>query len=112
MKILLKIEEAFLFFLSIYLFSNLNFDWWWFPILLFTPDISILGYLINNNIGAIIYNIIHNKALSITFYIIGSIIKNPILQLIGIILLAHSSLDRVFHFGLKYKDDFKHTHLN
>jgi hypothetical protein len=26
-------------------------------------------------------------------------------------LLGHSSFDRVLGYGLKYDDDFKHTHL-
>ena len=72
----------------------------------------MIGYLINTRIGAVIYNIIHHRALSITLYIIGSIINLSIMQLIGIILFAHSSFDRVFNYGLKYKDNFKHTHLN
>ena len=112
MKTLIRIEEAFFFGLSIFLFSQLGFRWWWFPLLLFVPDIGMIGYLINNKVGAIIYNIIHHRAVSIALYIIGSIIKNPLLQLAGIILFAHSSIDRVFHYGLKYNDDFKHTHLN
>jgi hypothetical protein len=33
------------------------------------------------------------------------------LQLVGLILLGHSSLDRVFGYGLKYADSFRHTHL-
>ena len=112
MKTLLKIEELFLFGLSIYFFSLLDYAWWWFPLLFLTPDIVMIGYLINTRIGAVIYNIIHHRALSITLYIIGSIINLSIMQLIGIILFAHSSFDRVFNYGLKYKDNFKHTHLN
>ncbi len=65
MKTLLRIEEAFLFGLSIYLFSHLGFSWWWFPLLILTPDIGMLGYLFNPKIGAIIYNIIHHRAISV-----------------------------------------------
>ena len=31
MKNLLKLEEAFMFGLSIFLFSKLDYTWWWFP---------------------------------------------------------------------------------
>ncbi|MBC8508108.1 MAG: DUF4260 family protein [Anaerolineales bacterium] len=37
--------------------------------------------------------------------------KNLIIQLIGVIMLGHSSLDRVIGYGLKYPDSFQHTHL-
>ncbi|TAG51385.1 MAG: DUF4260 family protein, partial [Runella slithyformis] len=30
---------------------------------------------------------------------------------IGIILFAHSAMDRIAGYGLKYEDAFKHTHL-
>lgn len=35
----------------------------------------------------------------------------PLLSLIGIVMLAHSSLDRVLGYGLKYPDSFQRTHL-
>lgn len=111
MKYLLKGEEFFLFILSIYLFSRLEISWWWFPALLLLPDISMIGYVFNSRIGAINYNIVHHRAVSISIYIIGSILHSPLIQLIGIILFAHSTLDRVFNYGLKYSDNFKHTHL-
>jgi len=112
MKTLIKIEEAFLFALSIFLFSQLPCAWWWFPLLLLAPDIGMMGYLFNTQTGAVLYNFIHHRALSISLYIVGSLVNIPVLQLIGIILFAHSSLDRVFDYGLKYRDDFKHTHLS
>lgn len=35
----------------------------------------------------------------------------PVLGLAGLIILRHSSLDRVFGHGLKYPDSVRHTHL-
>ena len=52
MKYLLKIEELFMFGLSIYLFTKLDFAWWWYPVFLFSPDLSMLGYLISPQVGA------------------------------------------------------------
>ena len=72
----------------------------------------MLGYIINTHTGALLYNFIHHRALSVSLYVVGSIMNVPVLQLAGIILFAHSSIDRVFEFGLKYNDNFKHTHLN
>lgn len=111
MKTLIKIEEAAFFGWSLFLFSRLNVRWWWFPLLLFVPDISMAGYLLNTRIGAVVYNIVHHRAISISLYVAGAILGNSPVQLAGIMLFAHSTLDRVFDYGLKYPDAFKHTHL-
>ena len=47
MKNILKFEELFMFVLSIFMFLKLDFAWWWYPVLLFMPDFSMLGYLVN-----------------------------------------------------------------
>ena len=111
MKNLLKLEELFMFGLSIFLFSKLGFAWWWYPALLFTPDLSMLGYLINTQVGAATYNFVHVKALGISIFVVGTILASQPLQLAGLILFGHSSMDRVLGYGLKYPDAFKHTHL-
>ncbi len=111
MKTLLKIEELALFLACIYLFSCLNFAWWWFPALLLVPDLSMVGYLINPAVGAVTYNLVHHKALGIAIGILGLMLGNQNLMLAGVILVAHSSMDRVAGYGLKYSDSFKHTSL-
>jgi hypothetical protein len=42
---------------------------------------------------------------------LGFFMHIPLLQLAGVILLGHSSLDRVLGYGLKHSDSFQHTHL-
>ena len=111
MKGLLKIENTTMFLFSIYLFSLLDFEWWWYLILIITPDIGMLGYIFNPKIGAITYNIFHHKGIALVIYLIGAYVNNELLILTGIILFGHSSLDRIFGYGLKYNDSFIHTHL-
>jgi len=111
MKNLLKLEEAFMFGLSIFLFSKLDYAWWWYPALILAPDLSMVGYLINTRVGAITYNFIHHKALGIGVFVLGVLLANQLLQLIGLILFGHSSMDRVLGYGLKYPDSFQNTHL-
>lgn len=111
MKTLLKLEELALFLACIYLFSRLNFAWWWFPALLLVPDLSMIGYLVNPAVGAVTYNLVHHKALGITIGLLGLMLGNQNLMLAGVILVAHSSMDRVAGYGLKYFDSFKHTSL-
>jgi len=107
----IRSEEAVMFGLTIYLFSRGDFAWWWYPALILAPDIGILGYVINNRVGAITYNLFHHKGLALILYIAGLQYNMPVLQLAGLILFGHASMDRMFGFGLKYPDGFRYTHL-
>ncbi|MEC7262281.1 MAG: DUF4260 domain-containing protein [Bacteroidota bacterium] len=111
MKTILKLEEVFLFVLGIYLFNQLDYAWWWFLVLILAPDIGMIGYLFNNKIGALTYNLFHHKGLAILVYLAGAYFSIPLCQLIGIILFSHSALDRAMGYGLKYDKGFKFTHL-
>lgn len=111
MKKLLILEEVAQFGLGIFLFSRLEFAWWWFPALILTPDFSMIGYLLNPKIGAWLYNFVHHKLLAIVILICGYVVDNSTLVLIGSILFAHSAMDRIFGYGLKYEDAFSNTHL-
>ncbi len=111
MKKIIHLEELAMLLVSIYLFSRLSFKWWWFPVLILTPDISMVGYAFGNKAGAITYNIFHHKALAISLYVFGVFTQNEVIQLIGIILFGHSSMDRMLGYGLKTFQGFKYTHL-
>ena len=111
MNNLLKLEEAAMFGFSIYLFTLTDFAWWWYLALILAPDIGMLGYIINNKVGAITYNLFHHKAIAIAVLGLGYYLSDPWVTLSGIILFGHSSLDRIFGYGLKYADSFQRTHL-
>lgn len=111
MKNLIRLEEAAMFGLALYLNSLLPFAGWVFWAFLLAPDLSMLGYLVNTRVGAVLYNLVHHKALAVALFIAGSIFAIHELALAGVVLFAHSSMDRIFGYGLKYADDFKNTHL-
>jgi len=111
METSLKLEEVGQFLLSIILFAQLDYDWWFFPACLLLPDISMLGYAVNSRVGAAAYNVFHHKLTALVILAVGFLFQIPILSLAGIILFGHSAMDRIFGYGLKYSDDFKHTHL-
>lgn len=111
MNNLIKMEELAQFALSIFLFSQLEFSWWIFPACLLLPDVSMLGYLVSTKTGAFTYNFFHHKLIAIVVLILGFWIDNSLVTLTGIILFGHSAMDRMFGYGLKFNDDFKHTHL-
>jgi len=111
MKKLLQLEAIGEFILSIVLFSQLGYRWWIFPLLILLPDLSMIGYLFGTKPGAICYNIFHHKLLAVLIFAVGYGVSYPPMILAGIILFGHAAMDRIFGYGLKYNDDFKHTHL-
>ena len=111
MKNLIKLEEAALFGLSIYSLTLYDAAWWWYLILILGPDISMLAYAGGNKAGAFVYNLFHHKAVAVIVFIVGLIMPDILLQITGIVLFGHSSMDRMFGYGLKTGEGFKHTHL-
>lgn len=111
MSAVIKLEEFGMFLFSIFIFSLLPYEWWWFPILILTPDISMVGYLANNKVGAVLYNIVHHKAIALAILVTGYYLEVNGMMLAGTILFGHSSMDRLFGYGLKTFQGFKYTHL-
>jgi Domain of unknown function (DUF4260) len=119
MKNLLKLEEYLLFGLSLFLFSQLDYSWVWYALFFLAPDLSMIGYLANPRVGAwtlrhaqgSTYDLIHHKRVAVVLYVLGYLLSVPWLMFAGTILLGHSSLDRVFGYGLKHPDAFQNTHL-
>jgi hypothetical protein len=111
MKNLLKIEEFLLMGFALFLFSQLDMSWWWFALLFLAPDLSMVGYIWNPRLGSWTYNLVHHKGTAVALYVAGSLTATSWLMFAGTLLLAHSSFDRVFGYGLKYPDSFHATHL-
>lgn len=111
MKASIRIEELAMLVLGIYLFNLLDYDWWWFLVFILAPDIGMIGYLINTEIGAFTYNLFHHRAIAIALYLMGIYLNNQPLQFTGIILFSHAAMDRIFGYGLKYPDSFSNTHM-
>ncbi len=111
MNTLLKTEEVLLFLLGISLYAQLPYAWFWFLVLLLTPDLGMLGYLANDRVGAMVYNLFHHRGLAVGCYLLGAYLYVPLLQLAGVVLFAHIAMDRALGYGLKYQKGFKYTHL-
>ena len=113
MDFTIQIEEAALTAIAIYFLSrhNLGLPVWAWALLFFSPDVSALGYLISPRFGAFTYNLFHHRTIALVIFVLGSLINQPVLTTIGILLFAHSSFDRLLGYGLKYPDNFKHTSL-
>jgi hypothetical protein len=93
-------------------YAQTGTGWVLFAILFLLPDVFMLGYLREPRLGAIIYNIGHTTILPFT--LIGAALAGsiPTMLSVGLIWMAHIGFDRAMGYGLKYDDDFKHTHLS
>lgn len=111
MKTTLALEELVQFAVAFGIYLWFGYAWWLFLVLLLTPDLSMIGYAISPRVGAITYNIGHHKGLALVIGVLGIYFGSVAATIAGIILFAHSAMDRVFGYGLKYPDHFKHTHL-
>ncbi|WP_100374773.1 DUF4260 domain-containing protein [Bacillus sp. FJAT-45037] len=111
-KILLHIEGLAVFVLSLYFYGNSQLSWVLFFVLLLVPDISMLGYLLNNKIGTKLYKFFHTYTIAIIVIFWGLLLSNQTALAIGLIWSAHIGMDRMIGYGLKYPTEFKDTHLN
>ena len=91
-------------------FLFLGLPWWAFVLLLLVPDVSMVGYLRGPRFGAIVYNVVHDLATGVVVAGLGLAIGSVPLAAVGAVLVAHSGMDRLAGYGLKFPDAFQHTH--
>ena len=92
-------------------FLALGLPWWLFALLLVVPDVSMVGYLRGPGVGAIVYNLVHDLATGAVIAGLGLAIGSVPLAAVGAILVAHSGMDRLAGYGLKFPTSFHDTHL-
>ncbi len=109
--ILLRLEGLALGLICVWLFRSFQASWWMFALLIFAPDLSMLGYLAGPRVGAIAYNLVHTWAAPVVLFVIGWWGGLPILLPLAFILGAHIGFDRALGFGLKLPTSFRDTHL-
>lgn len=97
--------------LSILLWAQLHYAWYWWLVWILAPDLSMLAYLGGARVGAIGYNLVHHKAVAIAVYLLGLYLNHRAIEAAGMILLGHSCMDRAMGYGLKYFSGFQDTHL-
>jgi hypothetical protein len=111
--VLLKVEGATLLILSV-LFYGLNNGggWLMFALLFLVPDLSMLGYLVGRQMGAVSYNLFHTYALPGSLAGLGLVAGRPLVVSVALVWLAHIGFDRTVGYGLKYPTGFFDTHLH
>ena len=109
--VLLRLEGAALLAAAIYGYAEFGRSWLRFAVLLFVPDVGMLGYLAGPRIGAIPYDLFHTSVGPTALLVAGIATDGTTLTATAIIWFAHIGLDRALGYGLKYGDGFGHTHL-
>lgn len=110
-KKILHLEYGIAFILTLVFYFHLDFSIWLFLVLLFLPDVTMIGYLVNPFYGSIIYNIGHNLLFPLVLVGLAIFLNSEPLVMFALIWLAHIFLDRFLGYGLKYKEAFKATHM-
>jgi hypothetical protein len=93
------------------LYTMGGYGWLAFILLLFAPDLTMAGYVLNPRVGSIIYNLGHTYSLPLALALVSLGAGFEPGQQLALIWLAHIGLDRALGYGLKYATSFKDTHL-
>lgn len=100
-----------LFLLAVYGYHAREYRWWLFAALFLSPDLFMLGYLVDAKRGSAFYNLVHTLVGPIILLLVS--LFRPDFSLIpyALIWVAHIGFDRMLGFGLKYPTRFKDSHL-
>ncbi len=107
----LRLEGAVALTLAVLAYRATGAGWLMFAILFLAPDLSMIGYLINERVGAWIYNFGHSYLTPSAVALLGIALGTTILWPIALIWAAHIGFDRLVGYGLKYSEAFGATHL-
>lgn len=109
--VLLRIEGGVLFALALLAYGLYGRNWILFAVLILAPDVSMVGFLRGNRLGAFLYDLGHTYALPGILAAIAMVGDNASVGSVAIIWFAHIGMDRLLGYGLKYPTHFKDTHL-
>lgn len=109
---LLRLEGAALLAGSLLAYTTTGQPWWLLPLTFLFPDLSALGYLAGTKVGARSYNLAHITPLPGVLIAVGWQQNASLAVALGLVWLAHIGFDRISGYGLKYGDNFQHTHLS
>ena len=96
---------------AIVAFAQTGASWLLFGLLILSPDLAMLGYLVGKRAGAICYNVAHSYLGPVLLFGAALIWAVPLATQVALIWTAHIGLDRALGYGLKYPTAFRDTHL-
>ena len=93
-RLLLRLEGLAAFFVAVALYRQSEYSWGVFALCFLAPDLSFLGYLAGNRVGAIAYNSAHSYLGPVIVLTTSVYIASPSLFAAGLIWCAHIGFDR------------------
>jgi hypothetical protein len=96
---------------SVVLYRHIHASWVLFALLFLSPDLFMLGYLLNARVGAAVYNLVHTLFAPGVVMAVIYFAGQPRLRPYLFVWTAHIGFDRMQGYGLKYPTFFKDTHL-
>ena len=106
----LRMECFLVFLITLYLFHKLGGNWLMYGLVMVGIDISLVGYLVNNHVGGLVYNIGHSYIIPRIVLLIALMTDTDSVILFALVWNSHISLDRALGYGLKH-ESFHLTHL-
>jgi hypothetical protein len=92
-------------------FTALNEPYWLVPLVLFAPDLFMVGYARSSRTGAVLYNFAHSYPAPALMGAVALGSSSHLWQAVALVWFAHIGMDRALGYGLKYDTSFQHTHL-
>lgn len=115
MRVWLRLEGFSAFLLAVFVYGRQHAlghaSWPMFALLFFAPDLTMLGYLAGQRIGAAAYNAVHSYILPLALAGFAMLGAHRAALPYALIWIAHIGFDRTLGYGLKYGSGFGHTHL-
>ena len=109
-RMLLRIEGLAYAALAVIGYAQSGYSWWAFAALILVPDLGMLGYFINAQIGAVTYNLVHTLILPIALLLGALLFANTLLLALGAVwLTAYRNRSRAWLWA-QIRDEFsRHT---
>lgn len=107
----LRLDGLVLVVATVVLFAAQHQRWWLYLALFLVPDLSMVGYLKDPILGALLYNVGHSYLAPAVTIFVGRRADSPLPVAVGLIWLGHIGWDRLLGYGLKYDNGFTSTHL-
>jgi hypothetical protein len=111
-RTILRIEGLAVLVGALAVYVSLDGPLWLLAVLALAPDLSMVGYLAGPKVGSRIYNLFHTYTPPLALGAVGVWIGSTLPVLVAAVWTGHIGADRLVGYGLKYEDDFKHTHLS
>src|SRR6188768_2556928 len=110
-RVWLRLEALVVFAGGVLVWIALNGGWVKFAVGFLLPDLAMLAYLLGPRTGAAVYNTAHSYVFPALLAIVGAMLDQSALLLVGALWTSHIGFDRMIGLGLKYPTGFADTHL-